>query len=97
MPAENERLTASRSDTLSCGERTTGCRSLVSERTTSEGMYRHGQESSRYRTPLLDSGGGGAQFPIEHELDDDAEEIEFQFKWPVEPHSEVEPEGESVV
>jgi amphi-Trp domain-containing protein len=38
-----------------------------------------------------------AQFSIEHELDDDAEEIEFQLKWPVEPHSEVEFEGESVV
>jgi len=38
-----------------------------------------------------------AQFSIEHELDDDTEEIEFQFKWPVEPHSEVESEGESVV
>jgi hypothetical protein len=38
-----------------------------------------------------------AQFSIEHELDDDEEEIEFQLKWPVEPHSEVESEGESVV
>lgn len=38
-----------------------------------------------------------AQFSIEHELDDDEEEIEFQLKWTVEPHSDVEPEGESVV
>ena len=38
-----------------------------------------------------------AQFSIEHELDDDTEEIEFQLKWPVEAHSEVESEGESVV
>ena len=38
-----------------------------------------------------------AQFSIEHELDDDEEEIEFQLKWPVEPHLEVESEGESVV
>jgi hypothetical protein len=38
-----------------------------------------------------------AQFSIEHELDDDEEEIEFQLKWPVEPQSEVESEGESVV
>ena len=38
-----------------------------------------------------------AQFSIEHELDDDTEEIEFQLKWPVEPHSGVESEGESVV
>ena len=38
-----------------------------------------------------------SQFSIEHELDDDEEEIEFQLKWPVAPHSEVEPEGESVV
>jgi amphi-Trp domain-containing protein len=38
-----------------------------------------------------------AQFSIEHELDDDEEEIEFQLKWPVEAHSEAEPEGESVV
>jgi amphi-Trp domain-containing protein len=38
-----------------------------------------------------------AQFSIEHELGDDEEEIEFQLKWPVEPRSEVEPEGESVV
>jgi hypothetical protein len=38
-----------------------------------------------------------AQFSIEHELDDDEEEIEFQLKWSVEPQSEVESEGESVV
>jgi amphi-Trp domain-containing protein len=38
-----------------------------------------------------------AQFSIEHELDDDEEEIEFQLKWPVEPHSEVTSEGESIV
>ena len=38
-----------------------------------------------------------AQFSIEHELDDDEEEIEFQLKWPVEARSEVESEGESVV
>ena len=38
-----------------------------------------------------------AQFSIEHELDDDEEEIEFQLKWPVEPQSDVESEGESVV
>jgi amphi-Trp domain-containing protein len=38
-----------------------------------------------------------AQFSIEHELDDDEEEIEFQLKWPVEPHSEVASEGESIV
>jgi amphi-Trp domain-containing protein len=38
-----------------------------------------------------------AQFSIEHELDDDEEEIEFQLKWPAAPHSEVESDGESVV
>jgi amphi-Trp domain-containing protein len=38
-----------------------------------------------------------AQFSIEHELDEDEEEIEFQLKWSVEPHSEVESEGEPVV
>jgi amphi-Trp domain-containing protein len=38
-----------------------------------------------------------AQFSIEHELDDDEEEIEFQLKWPVQAHSDVESEGESVV
>jgi amphi-Trp domain-containing protein len=38
-----------------------------------------------------------AQFSIEHELDDDEEEIEFQLKWPVEPRSEVASEGESIV
>ena len=38
-----------------------------------------------------------AQFSIEHELGDDEEEIEFQLKWPVEPHSQPESEEGSVV
>jgi amphi-Trp domain-containing protein len=38
-----------------------------------------------------------AQFSIEHELDDEEEEIEFQLKWPVEAHPQAESEGESVV
>jgi len=38
-----------------------------------------------------------AQFSIEHELEDDEEEIEFQFKWKVEPGSQVESEEGSVV
>jgi amphi-Trp domain-containing protein len=38
-----------------------------------------------------------AQFSIEHERDDDEEEIEFQLKWPVDPHSEVPAEGDSSV
>ena len=38
-----------------------------------------------------------AEFSIEHERGDDEEEIEFQLKWPLEPHSEVEPEGGTVV
>jgi amphi-Trp domain-containing protein len=38
-----------------------------------------------------------AQFSIEHELGDDEEEIEFQFKWPVEPHSQPESEEGPVV
>jgi hypothetical protein len=38
-----------------------------------------------------------AQFSIEHELDDDEEEIEFQLKWPVGPDSKVESEEGSVV
>jgi amphi-Trp domain-containing protein len=38
-----------------------------------------------------------AQFSIEHELEDDEEEIEFQFKWTAEPGSQVESEEGSVV
>jgi hypothetical protein len=44
-----------------------------------------------------DSSSGARPVSIEHELDDDEEEIEFQLKWPVEPHSEIESEGESLV
>jgi amphi-Trp domain-containing protein len=33
-----------------------------------------------------------AQFSIEHELDDDEEEIEFQLKWQVKPDSEPDSE-----
>ena len=38
-----------------------------------------------------------AQFSIEHELDDDEEEIEFQLKWSVQAHSDVESGEEAVV
>lgn len=38
-----------------------------------------------------------AQFSIEHELDDDEEEIEFKLKWPVDAHSEIASEGEPLV
>ena len=38
-----------------------------------------------------------AQFSIEHERDDDEEEIEFQLKWPVDPHPEPVADGESLV
>ena len=38
-----------------------------------------------------------AQFSIEHELEDDEEEIEFQLKWPVESRSQVESEEGPVV
>ena len=35
-----------------------------------------------------------AQFSIEHELEDDEEEIEFQLKWRVEPGSDAESEDD---
>ena len=38
-----------------------------------------------------------AQFSIEHERGDDEEEIEFQLKWPLEPESADEPEGNALV
>jgi amphi-Trp domain-containing protein len=34
-----------------------------------------------------------AKFSIEHERDDDEEEIEFQLKWRVDPRSEIPSEG----
>ena len=36
-----------------------------------------------------------AQFSIEHERDDDEEEIEFQLKWPLDQEAAAEPEDDS--
>jgi amphi-Trp domain-containing protein len=38
-----------------------------------------------------------AQFSIEHERGDDEEEIEFQLKWPLGSHPEVESEDEPLI
>jgi amphi-Trp domain-containing protein len=38
-----------------------------------------------------------AEFSVEHELGDETEEIEFQLKWPIDPASAEESEGESLV
>lgn len=38
-----------------------------------------------------------AQFSIEHERGDDDEEIEFQFTWPLEPHSDDDTADHKVV
>jgi len=36
-----------------------------------------------------------AQFSIEHERDDDGEEIEFQLKWALDADGNAEPDGDS--
>jgi len=41
---------------------------------------------TRIRVPKV------AQFSIEHERDDDEEEIEFQLKWSLDAHGNAEPE-----
>ncbi len=45
----------------------------------------------RFRVP------GRAEFSIEHERDDDEEEVEFQLKWSIESDPEEETDEEAVV